>query len=547
MKKQNFIEGTMVGTIATIICKVLGLVYVIPFRAIVGAQGGALYGYGYNIYMVFLSLATSGIPVAMSKIISEYNTLEYEYSKNRAYKIGARLIVGLGFISFLIVFIFARQLAYLIIGNITGGNTIDGVTLVIRVVSTALLIVPIQSVKKGYLQGHKYMIVPQLSNVIEQIVRVLVIILGSYISYKVLHQSLELSVSVAMFGATLGAIVSYSFITIMMNKNKDTFNMNSKQKEDEKSLTDKIILKKIIFYAVPFILIDLIKSAYNTVDMFTVVRTLTNIGIDASLAEEILSDMTTWGAKLNMIVTSLVVGLSAALVPNVMSSFVKKDYDKKKKKINQSLQILIVSAIPMALGLSFLATPIWTAFYGNDPLGASIFEFHIFTAMTLTFHSVLIDATQTLNDSKMSIGMLLFSFTLKCIINIPMMYLFNSIGLQPYYGAITATLISQGSVVFVLLMNLNHKFGTNYKMSFKTLLKTILSCLVMMVLLFIIKTFIPITNLSRIHSLLVCVLYGVIGIIIYLICASKLHTFEDILSDYMLDKIKRKLHIIKGE
>src|SRR5574344_3139008 len=545
MKKQNFIEGTMVGTIATIICKVLGLVYVIPFRAIVGAQGGALYGYGYNIYMVFLSLATSGIPVAMSKIISEYNTLEYEYSKNRAYKIGARLIVGLGFISFLIVFIFARQLAYLIIGNITGGNTIDGVTLVIRVVSTALLIVPIQSVKKGYLQGHKYMIVPQLSNVIEQIVRVLVIILGSYISYKVLHQSLELSVSVAMFGATLGAIVSYSFITIMMNKNKDTFNMNSKQKEEEKSLTDKIILKKIIFYAVPFILIDLIKSAYNTVDMFTVVRTLTNIGIDASLAEEILSDMTTWGAKLNMIVTSLVVGLSAALVPNLMSSFVKHDYTDVNKKINQSLQILTISAIPMALGLSFLAYPVWTMFYGQDTLGASIFQFHIFTAMTLTFHSVLIDATQTINDSKMSIGMLMSSFIFKCIINIPMMYLFSSLGLKPYYGAITATMLSQGGVVTVLLMNLKHKLGCNYKMALKTAIKTIISCAIMMLVLFVIKIFVPLTGLSRMTSVLVCIFYAVIGITIYMISMIKMHAFEEILSETMINKILVKLHIKK--
>ena len=224
MKKQSFIEGTMVGTIATIICKVLGLLYVIPFRAIVGSQGGALYGYGYNIYMVFLSLATSGIPIAMSKIISEYNTMEMHYAKDRAYKIGSRLIVGLGFISFLVVFIFARGLAHMIIGDNLGGNTIEGVTLVIRVVSTALLIVPIQSVKKGYLQGHKYMTVPQTANVIEQVIRVIVIVVGSYVTYKVLHTSLELSVSVAIFGATLGAIVSYSFICIMMNKNKKSFN-----------------------------------------------------------------------------------------------------------------------------------------------------------------------------------------------------------------------------------------------------------------------------------------------------------------------------------
>lgn len=543
MKKQNFIEGTMVGTIATIICKVLGLIYVIPFKAIVGSQGGALYGYGYNIYTVFLSLATSGIPIAMSKIISEYNTLEYDYAKNRAYHLGSRLIVGLGFISFLVLFIFAGQLAYLIIGDITGGNTIEGVTLVIRIVSTALLIVPVLAVKKGYLQGHKYMTVPQFSNVIEQIVRVLIIIFGSYISYRILHYTLEISVGIAMSGATIGAISSYVYVSHKIKTNSKDFNMDAKASLKEKYLTDKVILKKIILYAIPFILIDLIKSAYNTVDMFTVVRTLTRVGFEASTAEEVLADMTTWGAKLNMIVTSLVVGLSAALVPNVMSSYVKKDYKDVSKKINQSLQILTVTAIPMAIGLSFLSYPVWTVFYGNDSLGSSIFQFHIFTALTLTFHSVLIDATQTINDSKMSIGMLLFSFTLKCIINIPMMYLFNSMGLKPYYGAITATMLSQGCVITVLLINLKNKLGCNYKPTLKTLGKTITSCAFMLGTLWIIEVFVPINNLTRLHSLLVCLLYAFVGITIYIVSAIKMHTFNEILSETMLDKIKNKLHI----
>lgn len=543
MKKQSFIEGTMVGTIATVICKVLGLVYVIPFRAIVGGQGGALYGYGYNIYMVFLSLATSGIPIAMSKIISEYNTLEMDYAKNRAYKLGTRLIVGLGFISFIIVFIFARLLAYLIIGDNFGGNTIEGVTLVIRVVSTALLIVPIQSVKKGYLQGHKYMVVPQTANVIEQIIRVIVIVLGSYVTYRVLNQSLELSVSVAIFGATLGAIVSYTFICIMMKKNKDNFKMNANAKENEKKLTDKEILKKIITYAVPFILIDLIKSAYNTVDMFTVVRTLTSMGFEVNLAEEILADLTTWGSKLNMIVTSLVVGLSAALVPNIMSSFVKKDYKDVNKKINQSLEILIILAIPMTLGLSFLSTPVWTLFYGVDELGATIFKVQIFTALTLTFHSVLIDATQTLNDSKMSIGMLFTSFILKCILNIPLMYLFYKIGIKPYYGAIAGTLLTQSIVIIVLLINLHKKFNTEYSEASKVLGKVLLSTLIMFIVLFIVKIFLPFNNIGRGMSIVMCILYGAIGVIVYFTITIKLHVYDGILNDSVKKKIKAKLHL----
>lgn len=543
MKKQSFIEGTMVGTIATIICKILGLIYVIPFRAIVGVRGGALYGYGYNIYMVFLSLATSGIPIAMSKIISEYNTLDMQYSKNRAYKIGSRMIVGLGFISFLIVFIFSRSLAYLIIGDNFGGNTNEGVTLVIRVVSTALLIVPIQSVKKGYLQGHKYMVVPQTANVIEQLIRVLVIILGSYITYKVLNQSLELSVSVAISGATIGAIFSYTFITLMIKKNKSNFKYDAKETVEEKNIKDKDIFKKILFYAIPFILIDLIRSAYYTIDMFTIVRTLTNLGYDINLAEEVLADLTTWGSKLNMIVTSLVVGLSAALVPNIMSSFVKKDFKDVNKKINQSLEILIVLAIPMTLGLSFLAEPVWTLFYGIDSLGTNIFRVQIFTALTITFHSVLMDATQTLNETKVSIGMLLISFMLKCIINIPLMYLFNNIGIPPYYGTILATILSQSSVIMVLLINMKRKFKTNYHNSYLTLVKTLFSCFIMILVLDLLKLIIPINDLGRLSSLLITLIYGIIGVIIYMFITIKLHTYDDILSDNIKERIKKKLHI----
>ncbi len=539
MKKQSFIEGTMVGTVATIICKVLGLLYVIPFRAIVGSSGGALYGYGYNIYTVFLSLATSGIPIAMSKIISEYNTLEMNYAKERAYKLGTRLIVGLGFISFLLVFIFAKPFAHLIIGDNLGGNTIEAVTLVIRVVSTALLIVPIQSVKKGYLQGHKYMTVPQLANVIEQVIRVLVIIIGSYVTYKILNTSLEFSVAVAISGATIGAIVSYSYISYKLKKNKAKF----KGDVEGEILEDKKILKKIIIYAVPFILIDLIKSAYNTIDMFTMVRTLTNMGFDVNLAEEVLADLTTWGSKLNMIVTSLVVGLSAALVPNIMSSFVKKDYNDVNRKINQSLEILIILAIPLTIGLSFLAVPIWTVFYGNDLLGASIFKVQIFTALTLTFHSVLIDATQTLNDSKVSIGMLLTSFISKCILNIPMMYLFNYIGLKSYYGAIATTLLTQGLVIFALLVNLNKKFNVNYKKAFSTLWKVLVSNVVMFAILYILSIFVPFNNLTRVSSLFITFVYGIVGVAIYLIITIKLKVYDDILSEGIKNRIRKLLHL----
>jgi O-antigen/teichoic acid export membrane protein len=86
MKKNNFVQGAFIASLGIIICKILGIIYVIPFYSIVGTQGGALYGYAYTFYDLFTSLATVGLPFAISKIISEYYTLGY-YHKKKKYTI----------------------------------------------------------------------------------------------------------------------------------------------------------------------------------------------------------------------------------------------------------------------------------------------------------------------------------------------------------------------------------------------------------------------------------------------------------------------------
>ena len=73
-------EGSFIATFGIVLCKIIGLIYVIPFYAMISNTGAALYSYAYSIYAVFLSLSTSGIPIAMSKLVSEYNSLEYYYT-----------------------------------------------------------------------------------------------------------------------------------------------------------------------------------------------------------------------------------------------------------------------------------------------------------------------------------------------------------------------------------------------------------------------------------------------------------------------------------
>ena len=175
-------QGAFIATFGIVLSKILGIVYVIPFYAIIGEQGGALYGYAYSIYAIFLGISQAGIPLAISKVISEYNVLGYYDAKNRAFRLGKKTLGLLGVLCFIIMFIFAGNIADIIIGDITGGNTKEDVTFVIRVISTAVLVVPFVSIYRGYLQGHKFITPTSVSQVLEQLIRVIIIVVGSYLT-----------------------------------------------------------------------------------------------------------------------------------------------------------------------------------------------------------------------------------------------------------------------------------------------------------------------------------------------------------------------------
>src|SRR5574344_1536306 len=121
MKKNSFIAGTFIATASVILVKILGMIYVVPFYSIVGSKGAALYSYAYNIYLIFLSISSAGIPNAISKITSEYDTLGHIEAKTRAYNLSKKIVTILSIISFIALFIFAEGFAHLILGDMTGG------------------------------------------------------------------------------------------------------------------------------------------------------------------------------------------------------------------------------------------------------------------------------------------------------------------------------------------------------------------------------------------------------------------------------------------
>lgn len=540
MKKNSFVEGAFISTIGIVLCKILGIIYVIPFRAIIGTKGAILYSYAYTIYSVFAALSSTGIPSAMAKTVSEYNTLGYYDAQERAYKIGKRIIVLLGLISFIILFIFAPQISYLIIGDIEGGNTISDITFVIRVISTALLFIPILSISKGYVQGHRMMAVPAIANVIEQLIRVIVIVFGSFLTLKVFNLSVTTAVGVATFGATVGAFVAYIYIRNKINKNKEMLKRNEKPKIEEKKLTNKVLFKRIVKYSLPFILIELIRSIYNTVDVFTVVRGLVGLGYDVYLAENILSIVTTWGSKLNMIILSITFGLTISIIPNIVRSATLKDYKDVSNKINQTLKIIFFVSLPMTLGIWFLSSSVWTIFYGYDALSVNVFSFFILQTIINSFFYILVDTTNALNNPKVALSTLLGSFILKAILNIPMMHFMKFIGIEAYYGIIVTTMLVQFLSVIYLLYKLKKLYNINYKISLIPIIKIILINGIMILSLMIIRLLIGSFPTTRLYSLLEIIIYSIIGVIIYGLLSFKNNLFNEVFGEQFVNRFTKK-------
>ena len=540
MKKNSFIQGAFIATFGIVLSKILGMLYVIPFYSIIGDQGGALYGYAYSIYSIFLGISQAGIPLAISKIISEYNVLGYYDAKKRAFKLGKQTLTILGIVCFLIMFVFAGVIADIIIGDITGGNTRSDVTFVIRVISTAVLVVPLLSISRGYLQGHKYISPTSVSQVLEQLVRVFIIIVGSYLGLKVFNLSLTTTVGIAVFSATAGALCSYFYLVFKIRKNKKQLERKT-LKVDEPKITDKEIVSKILIYAFPFIMIDVFKSLINSVDVFMLVKVLVNgIGYTTTQAEAIMSVVYTWGLKINMIIVSISTGLMVSLIPNLTASFVKNEMDDVRSKINQTLQWLLFFTLPMTFGLSVLAKPVWTVFYGVSEFGSSVYQYYVFVALATTLFTASITILQLLKEYKHVFIGLLTGLLTNALLNIPLLYGFHKMGLPAYYGSITSTILGYLVCALMSLHYIGKKYKVNYEDTLKKVFNIIITTLVMVIVLLVLKQFIPFTSTSRLINIFIIAIYAVVGACVYLFIMFKSKLIYQIFGKDNVDKLIKR-------
>ena len=198
MKKQSLIKGSIVLGLAGILAKVLGFFFRWPLIMLIGDEGIGYYQLSYPLYMFFVAMA-SGVPVAVSKMISEKNAMgdikgSYEVVKESAY-----LMITLGIGTSLILFFFAKPIINFLKWDMKSYYGLIGI-------SFAPMMVSFVSIFRGFFQGLQNMTPSGTSQILEQIGRV---IIGVGLAYILLPKGIEYSAGGAAFGAAGGALVSF--------------------------------------------------------------------------------------------------------------------------------------------------------------------------------------------------------------------------------------------------------------------------------------------------------------------------------------------------
>jgi O-antigen/teichoic acid export membrane protein len=511
MSSSKLLRGTLILTIGVMLSRLLGLIYVFPFEALVGDRGGALYGYGYVPYTIFISIATMGVPLAVSKFVSKYNALgEYRVGR-RLFKSGLVLMSFTGFLSFAILYIIAPMIAPLVISDGGNGNTVEDVTTVIRAVSFALLLVPLMSLIRGFFQGHESMGPTAISQVIEQLVRIIFLLASCYVVLKVLNGSLVTAISLSTFAAFVGALGGLGVLIWYWFKRKDALDelLQKDKGQLQPSLSD--MYKELIMYAAPFVFTGLAMPLFQLIDLFTFNRAMASIGL-AAISEKAYAIFNIWVQKLIIIPVTLATSFSLTLIPAITKSYIERNQKLLRKQLNQTFQVMLFLTLPAVVGMALLAEPVYATFYGYDELGSEVLRWYAPAAILFALFSVTSAILQGINQQRFTVIGLTIGLFVKLIFNYYFITKFATI------GAVLATtlgyFVSVAFNLWIIKKYANYRYRLVFRRTLLMGIFTAIMCIVVSVVVSLLKMAFH-YNGGKFDSIVIVFIGALVGAAVY--------------------------------
>ncbi len=381
-KSGSLIKGAAILGIAGICVKLMGGIFRIPLTNWIGDDGMSYYGVAYTVYSVLLVLATSGMPVAISRMVAERIVVGEYKNAHRTFQVALSMIGAIGTLAFLICFFFSEEISAMV------GNR--EASLALKAISPALLMVPITSAFRGYFQGRHNMKPTALSEVLEQAVRVCT---GLTLAYILTSRGLVKAAAGAAFGATAGAIMSFTLLILIYLLFRPIIfkkiRLGSQHQESYKS-----IAKKICYIAIPIIIGAEIMPVMSLLDTSIIMNRLQATGWTLAESKSLYGIFSGFVNPIIALPQILTVAVAVSLVPAISSRFRVGDKIGVSENVQTSLRTTLIMAYPCCVGIIILAKPILLMLYPAQQQSA-ITAVSTLQIMSLGLVFLAIDQTAT--------------------------------------------------------------------------------------------------------------------------------------------------------
>ncbi|WP_368652417.1 oligosaccharide flippase family protein [Ornithinibacillus sp. 4-3] len=539
---SNIVRGTMLLTGATFLSKFLGMIYVIPFNELVGETGGTLFNFAYTPYNILISISTIGVPLAVSKFVSKYNSLGDYETGMRIFRTGIMIMLVTGLVAFLSLFLGADYLASKMVTNDASGDIlVSDVAMVLRMVSFALIIIPAMSIVRGFFQGYQSMGPTAISQVVEQIVRIVFLLAATYIVIKIYQGTIATAVGLATFAAFVGGLASCFILWLYWKKRKGNIKKNIEKQKKFQRIPTKDLFIELFSYAGPFVIVSLATPLYQLVDQFTFERAMTSIGYDTSWAVPYAA-INFYGHKLVIIPVTIATGLSLAILPALTKAYTQNKFQEITKQINQALQIIVVLVVPAVVGLVLLSDVAYGTLFGLNHISVTGPLLAWYAPVSLLFALFIVSSSmlQGINQQRFAVISLSAGLLLKVVLNIKLIQMFGA------KGAIFGTAIAVFTALVLNLWRMKLTIHFSFKQTVKRFVLVLILCGLMAITIlgirYLLGLFLPYET-SRLSAMVLLFAGVSIGGFVYLWLGYQTTLLERVLGGRVkvLEKFLRKI------
>ena len=456
-KSQTFLIGAFILTVSSIVVKLCGALFKIPLTNLINDDGMGYFNSAYVLYNSLYILATAGMPITVSKMISSSNAVGRKAEGKKILGIAIMLYGSLSLLLSLFVFCFPTVVAG-IIGNSEAAYAL-------RAISPSIFLVSTISALKGYFQGNRNMQPTAISNVIEALTK---LIFGLLIANYMMNNgySMPMVAAGAILGVTVGALINalYMMTNYLISGRQYTF---SESMSPLPSRRFKVVLKEFLLLCIPVLLGALTMNLTNLIDLTLIMRRLVTSGLTEETAlklygETFLKDTANslalreyvsnklygdtlikdaanslafikyaankqYGAYSAMAVTMFnlpmlfITALSTSVVPVISGAFAAKNKDKVKSMVNQALRLTSLVTMVCALGISVMSKPILTFLFSGSPKGieiaAPLLSILAIAILGLGLSTVMTGMFQAIGKPQVPVLVMFFCALVKIVLN----------------------------------------------------------------------------------------------------------------------------------